>query len=528
MKERPYIYSYNATTDTYKQGLAGQLPSHGSGKTAATYQKYGEIALRYNQTFNKKHNVSAVALGTYTSNSSPGGSYSYIPQVYQALIGRVNYDFQNRYLFEFNIGYNGSNRFAKGHQYQAFPATSIGWILTNEPYFKKNDILTFAKVRGSFGIVGNDKLGSFSYYYLSEYVGGQDYGFGGLSYSEIGTGLLEGSMANPYVTWEKSKKYNLGIETKWFKDHLSINFDLFKEHRTDILLEPQKTIIAAGTSLKAENGGIVDNKGFELQVDYSNRIGQVNYFVTGIYSYARNEVIERMENAQPYSYRYQKGNPIGQHMGYVWDGFFSSYEEIASSPQQFGLSNLKPGDMKYKDINGDGIVDENDQMPIKYNPVPEITYSLQAGISWKGLDVSVLFQGAAHASVYLTGDIAWDNNFGNYYEEHLTRWTPETAATATYPRFMQNALSTHQNYYKSDYWVYDGGYLRLKNVQIGYTLPKKWFRKAGISTVRVYANGYNWCTWDNLKKVDPESPAGTNGYFYPQQKIINFGLNISF
>lgn len=528
VRTQPAVYQNNGD-GTYSAGLQAQLPSHGSGKTAAAYKKYGELALRYNKSFNQKHNVSAVALATYTSNSAPiSGKYTYVAHVYQALIGRVNYDYDNRYLVEFNVGYNGSNRFAKGHQYQAFPAASVGWVLTNEPYYQKNKILSFAKLRGSFGKVGNDKLGSFSYYYLSEYVGGQSYGFGGSSFNSVGAGLLEGSMANPNVTWEKSTKYNVGIDTKWFNNHLSLSADMFKEHRTDILIAPEKKIISAGIAKKAENGAIVDNKGFEIEAEYSNRVGKVDYFLKGIYSYARNKVIERMENNKDYPYLYESGNPIGQHIGYVWDGFFTSYEEIASSPQQFGLTNLQPGDMKYKDINQDGLVDQNDQMPIKYSPIPEITYSLHAGIAWKGLDISVLFQGAAHGSVYLTGDVAWDHAAGNYYQEHLNRWTPETAATATYPRFGLKADGNHQNYYKSDYWLHDGDYLRLKNAQIGYTLPKKWFTKLKISKVRVYANGYNLYTWDSLKKVDPESPAGTNGYFYPQQKNINFGANVTF
>ncbi len=169
---------------------------------------------------------------------------------------------------------------------------------------------------------------------------------------------------------------------------------------------------------------------------------------------------------------YSTGNPIGQFIGYQFDGFFQSYEEIAASPQQFGLSNLAPGDMKYKDLNQDGIIDQNDQSPIGFSPVPELTFSLQFGFDYKGVDFSAMFQGAARNSVYMVGDLGWDNSWGNYYDSHINRWTPETAATATYPRFLQKSNGNDQNYFLSDFWLLNGDYIRLKNVQLGYSLPR--------------------------------------------------------
>ncbi len=531
MIERPYVYSYNSLNDTYTEGLKGVLPKKQSGRAAATYKKYGEIALRYKGTFGEKHNLSAVGLVTYTSKSVPssGNKYSYVPHVYKAAIGRVNYDFDNRYLFEVNLGYNGSNRFAKGHRYQLFPAASVGWVLTNEPYFKENKVLSFLKLRGSYGEVGNDNLGSFNYYYLSTYNNGQSYGFGS-TWQGTSTGKVEGTMANENIKWEVAKKTNVGIETKWFDNRLSINADYFHERRTDILCTPGRYSITSGiSSLSPTNAGIVTNEGYEIEAAWHGKIGQkFNYFLRGVFAYAHNTIKERSEAAQAYPYMYQTGNPIAQFIGYKFDGFFKSYDEIAASPQQFGLANLQPGDIKYKDLNGDGVIDTNDQCPIGFNPVPEVTYSLTAGFSWKGLDVSVMFQGADRASLILTGDLGWDNCFGNYYEEHHGRWTPETASTATYPRFLQSSNGSLQNYYTSDYWLFDSKYLRLKNVQVGYTFPKRWFKGSGISSVRIYANGYNLFTWDNIKKVDPESSNNTNGYFYPQQKIYNFGVNVTF
>lgn len=532
MQWRPYIYSFNPADGTYTQGLGAVMPATGYGRTSATYDKYGEFALRYKHTFGGKHNVSGVVLANYDSESEPNSltEYSYVPHVYQAVIGRVNYDFRNKYLFELNAGYNGSNRFAAGHRYQLFPAVSLGWVVTNEPFLAKSTILNHLKLRGSGGQVGSDKLGSFSYYYKSTYVNGANYSFGVNSIASI-TGLIEGRMANESITWETATKYNLGFDSHWFDSRLTFNADLFKEHRSDILTNPGRYMVTSGINgIAPANIGIVDNKGYELELGWNSKVKNgFSYFVKAIFANAKNKVIQLSEATKPYDYMYATGNSIGQPIGYQFDGFFQSYKEIASSPQQFGLSNLAPGDIKYKDLNNDGLINQNDVSPIGHSPVPEITYSLEVGCTYKNLDFSVMFQGAARSSVYMVSDLGWDNSWGNYYENNINRWTPETAATANYPHFLQKADGGNQNYYLSDFWLTDGDYLRLKNIQIGYTLPQSFLRKTPIQTIRFYANAFNLVTWDKVKKVDPESnPDRNNGYFYPQQKIINFGLDVNF
>ncbi|MCX6326595.1 MAG: TonB-dependent receptor [Bacteroidia bacterium] len=530
MQWRPSIFSYDPVTDYYTLGLAAVLPYTGSGRTSATYNKYMELALRYKQTFASKHNVSAVVLGTYSSVSLPSGEYSYVPQIYQALIGRANYDYDNRYLFEVNMGYNGSNRFAEGHRYQLFPAASAGWILTNEHFIPKMAVLNYAKIRGSYGQVGSDKLGSFSYYYKSTYDNGSSYSFGATQ-NPIVTGLIEGSLANELITWETSTKYNIGFDTRWFDSKLTLNGDIFKEHRTDILTTPNRFLVTSGiTSTAPVNLGIVDNHGYEIELGWDDLIGNdFSYFVKAIYGNSKNTVVEMSEANKPYDYMYSTGQSIGQWIGYKFDGFFQSSDEIASSPQQFGLSNLAPGDIKYKDLNGDGIVNQDDQCPIGYGPLSEITYSLRMGIDYKGFDISIMFQGATHSSIYLVGDLGWDNSWGNYYDNHINHWTPETASTATYPRFLQKSDAKNQNYYLSDFWLIDGDYLRLKNLQVGYSLPKLFLKRISLQEVRFYANAYNLLTWDKVKKVDPETnPESNNGYFYPQQRISNFGMSVTF
>lgn len=545
MQWRPYIYSYNAVSDTYKQGLAGVTRGTGSNRVAATYQTYGELALRYKNIFARKHSVSGVLLGSIQSISQPNGNteYVYVPHVYQNLVGRVNYDYSGRYLVEFNGGYNGSNRFAEGDRYAFFPSGSLGWIPTSEPFFPENDILNFLKIRGSVGKVGNDNLGgSFDYYYVGAYgtetfpINGSSQNPSGYAFGEsTGTaktqGLIELTMAN-LVTWETATKYNVGIETLWFDSNLSFNMDLFKERRVNILTYPERYVLAAGAvGLPPYNLGIVENKGLEMELGWNQTIRDVSYYIKGIYGFNRNKIIEKSEAEKPYSYMYEAGLPINQFMGYQFDGFFSSYEEIAASPQQFGLTNLQPGDMKYKDINGDGIIDENDQTAIGYSTIPEITASVQAGISYKGFDVSVMFQGATRYSVHLTQDVGWDNFFGNYFEEHIGRWTPETASTATYPRFGKGAAEDTNNYYLSDFWLKDGEYIRLKNIMISYTFNKKQLKKTPLSSLKIFANGFNVYTWDKVKKMDPEvgtSTTSARGYIYPQQRQYNIGVNVSF
>ena len=451
-----------------------------------------------------------------------------MPHIYKAAIGRVNYNYMNKYLLELNAGYNGSNRFAKGHRYQMFPAGSIGWVLTEENFMKSaKNILSFAKFRASYGIVGNDNLGNFSYYYLSSYGNGEKYSFGE-SWQAKTTGLVEGSPANLNISWEVSRKLDLGFDTKWARNRLSFSADVFSELRSGILNTPANyTLISGMTGMSPDNIGIILNEGFELEAGYNDKIGDFRYNLGGNISYAHNTILRNGEAEQPYDYMYSVGNSIGQFSGYHVLGFFESYEDIAASPTQFGMANLMPGDVKYADINGDGVVDANDQTKIGFSNVPELTFAWHFGFDWKGIDFSILFQGATRSSIRLYGDLGYDNAWGNYYAEHLGRWTPETAATATYPRLYRKSDETKSNYYASDFWIHDGSYLRLKNVQIGYTFPKSFTRKLKINNLRVYANGYNLFTWDNVVKVDPESP-NTNGYFYPQQIIYNCGLSFNF
>ena len=530
VSERPDLYAYNSLDGSYERGVAASLPSRSSWTSSVTFNGEGKLALRYSHSFNQKHNLQTLLVGNISSRSSAsGGTYAYIPQTYKSLIGRVNYNYENKYLFEVNAGLNGSNRFAKGHRSQLFPATSVGWIFTQEEFMKDfRKILNFGKIRASYGLVGDDGGGSFSYYFLDSYTGGQSYSFGQTWHSRT-AGLQEGTKGNPLVSWEVSNKFDLGMNTKWLGSTLEFNWDFFYNRRRRNLNRWAGYTTTSGTSnVPLENIGSTINRGFEIELNYTHTTpSKFTWYVNSNLSYSRNTVVRSGEADQPYAYLLNRGYSIGQQRGYHALGFFSSYEEIAASPTQFGLSNLMPGDIKYADLNGDGVVNYYDTAVIGYARLPRMSGAITLGARWKSFDTEVMLQGAGLSSVLMTGGLAWDNNAGNYFPEHLERWTPETAASATYPRLNYRSLEQNQNYFNSDFWLKSGAYLRLRNARIGYSLPREYARAVKLSSVRVYISAYNLYTWDYLKKVDPESRY-FSGDVYPQQRIVTGGIQMSF
>lgn len=516
----------------YTRLLADQLPAMKSTRDGAKKRVYAEVMLNYKRTFVEKHTVSGVVLYNYNSLQKPGKaentSYGDIPQIYQGAVARANYDYDGRYLLEVNMGYNGSNRFDKAHRYQLFPAASVGWIATNEAFLKENKVLSLLKVRASIGQVGNDNFGdNFDYYYASTYAGGDDYNFG-LTPNSAGGGLLEGRAGNPNVSWEVATKSNVGIETSWFNSQLTLNADVFYEHRTDILAKSSLVNIVSGISdFAPANIMTVDNKGVELELGWRSKINKLNYSIRGNVAYARNEIKEMGEQNRAYDYLKRTGQSVKQQFLYIADGLYNSWEEIAAGPQQFG--SLQPGDVRYKDINGDGIINDNDIVPWGYSDVPEITGSIRAGISWKGLDINLMFQGATHSTISTSNEIAYE--FINYSsalkDKHMDRWTPETQGSAQYHRITSVANTSDNNFKGSTFYAFDSSYLRLKSVEVGYTFPKKLFKGTPISSLRLYVNGFNLYTWDHIKLLDPESDKST-GAFYPQQRVFNGGVNVVF
>lgn len=501
-----------------------RTPESGYSQNRSTWL---DFSLNYDRSFGA-HNFTGLLLVNRQQKVLAGSSL--IPFVSQGLVSRVTWNWRNKYFAEFNAGFNGTDNFAKNKRYGFFPAGSIGWVISKEAFLENSSVIDYLKLRASYGLTGSDQLGNRRWLFISEYVSGTGYGFGTDQLTAV-AGRQEGAMANPDVTWEKARKLNIGMEVTLWRNLLSANIDVFREKRNDILITrgviPDLLGVSAG-NLTPANMGIVVNRGIELELNHRHRIGKVTYSLRANGSFARNKILFRDEISYPYDYLRSTGQQIGQIFGFTAIGFFNSKEEILNSPRQFG--NLIPGDIKYKDLNGDGIIDNNDKGPIGKSTVPEFLYGISGNASWKNFDISVLFQGAGNYSARFSHEGAWEfYNGAKVMEQHLGRWTPETAATATYPalHYAQNT-NNHQEF--SSFFLKNATYVRLKNVEIGYTFRRLNIGKnTGISSLRVYANGMNLYTWDRMGNgsYDPEAPSG-KGFFYPQLRVVNLGISADF
>ena len=498
--------------------------------------EYFEAALDYQRIFGNRHRVSALLLYNQRKKRMPGLTYS-VPQSLQGLVGRATYAYADRYFAEFNLGYNGSENFPEDLRYGVFPAFSLGWVLTEEPFFPKNDYVTFIKLRGSYGEVGNDKIGGSRFLYLPT-----SYNYGGFVYQFGTEGLdresyksaMEGKIGNPYVTWERAKKKNVGVDIRLFDDKLVIGADYFAENRDNILIK-RSTVpaIVGATDLPAVNMGKVENKGYEIEAHWRSNISKFNYHIDANLSYARNKIIFQDEPNAAYEWMMATGFSVGQLKGYRNDGFYNYDDEVANRPYYSFYSNkVQKGDLKYIDIDGDGKIDQNDRVPIGYNEFPKVSYGFTLGGDWKDLDFSLLFQGASQTAIQQRVMTAWAFNLGfnNTLAEHMNRWSEERFAAGekiTMPRLSADGKNS-PNSEDSDFWVKDASYLRLKNVEIGYTLSVPKLAKIGVKSLRFYVSGNNLLTFTSLKNTDPENPTKNVGAVYPQMKVYNVGLNLRF
>ena len=469
----------------------------------------------------------------------------HVPNAYQGIVGRVTYGYANRYLAEFNMGYNGTENFAKGRRFGFFPAVSAGWVLSEEPFFPKNDYLVYMKFRATYGEVGNDKIGGDRFLYLPSVYGNTSgalsgYNFGSSSNPVYSQMVAEKRLGNPLLTWEKARKLNLGVDVNFFKNHLTVSFDYFKERRNNILSNRNSAPMLIGATLPAYNMGEMENSGFEFDINYRNKIRDFNYWGRFNYSFARNKILFQDEVPEKYAYQMRTGRRVGQFYGLLFDGFYNSWEEINALDRPVSSWNnnrLQPGDMRYVDVNKDGKIDMYDMVPIGYSPTPEIIYGFSFGGSWRGFDFSALFQGADHVSIKYFGRALWPfiNAHNSAKTLILERWTQEryeNGEPINFPRLsMSPSRDTDNNYQDSNFWIRNARYLRLKNVEIGYTLRKNQLKALGLESLRLYVSGTNLFTWTNVIDLDPEAPSkggNTEINTYPLQKIYNIGLNIQF
>ncbi len=493
---------------------------------------YLEAAMEYNNTFGK-HAVGGLLLYTQRKQFYHGLSYPGIPLGYQDYVSRLTYNYAQKYLVEFNMGRNGSENFPENSRFGWFPAVSGGWVVTSEPLVKKligDDFLSYLKLRASYGVVGNDRMGSLRFmYFPSEYLGGGGAIFGEDPVSRAG--YVEGKLGNPNVTWEKAVKQNYAAEFRFFRNRLSLNLDYFIEQRSNILTA-RRTVPShvAAVLQDAYNIGSVENGGYEIELGWNDKIGKSNYWVRGNYSFARNKILfmDEAYNSQ-YPLLNQTGQRVGEVFGYTFMGFFNSQDDINKWPRQFNM-NQRPGDVKYADITGDGIVDVNDRSPIMNPSFPEINYGFSGGFSIKNFDFSFLFQGAANMSMSFGFNALLPfSAFGSAMGFIKDRWyaaSPDNNVNAKIPRLTLNYADL-TNYYNSSLWIRDASYLRLRNVQVSYHLDAAFLKKIGANSMNIFASGQNLLTWDSLKFIDPENVA-SGSMSYPQLKVFNFGINLQF
>lgn len=502
------------------------------GKNRTTYAEFG---LNYSRSFGS-HTATGLLLYNQSKRFDPTLPFL-VPNGYQGLVGRITYDYKSRYMAEVNLGYNGTENFAPGKRFGFFPAYSVGWIPSEEAFFPKNDVLSFLKVRGSYGEVGNDKIGGERFLYRpTSYVYSGSYYWGevGSSYNSY-PASQEGKIGNPDLTWERAKKTDVGLELGLWRDKIRITVDWFNESRNNILANKGTVPNIVGANLPAYNLGEMRNSGFDGEITYNHTAGSFNYWFKGNFTYAHNEVVFQDEVTRPFSYQYRTGQRFGQQFGLIARGFYNTWEEVNESSRPVYMWNnnkVQPGDIKYKDVNGDGLINQDDQVPIGYSDFPEKILGVSFGGDFKGFDFSILFQGATNVSVF-----ASRRSMRGFYEDTgasldllNNTWTQERYEQGLPIKYPRLSVISDMNYQRSTFWQEDASYIRLKNAEIGYTFSSNFQKKAGIKSARIYINGTNLITWDKMfPGEDPEfPPVGANTEPYPLTRIVNAGLNINF
>ncbi|HET8828069.1 MAG TPA: SusC/RagA family TonB-linked outer membrane protein [Pelobium sp.] len=476
--------------------------------------------LEYNKVFG---NSKVYASSMYYQDKFDADA-SAAPFARQNIMGRLNYSFKNKYFTEFSYAYSGSESFPENNRFGFFPSIAAGWVLTEEGFLKNSTNINFLKLRGSVGLTGSDKAGnSGRFIYNQFYVGSGTYLLGNNLSNTQGT-FGQGALANPDVTYEKALKYDLGFDAILFKS-LNLSANYFYEARKDIFLNPNNFIPAIiGTNFYNVNRGQTQNSGVELQLNYNGKINNFGYNVGGNISYAKNKIIDIAEPIREDTYLYAKGNPIGQPFVLQANGFFKDEADIQNSPQQL-FGEVRPGDVKYKDQNNDGFIDDNDRIPVG-NPVyPNTWYGFNAGFNVKGFDFNVLFQGAAGRDVFIFGNVVpFINNIKPTQWLKDNYWTPERGDNALFPR-LTTEINTN-NYLPSTLWQRSGDFLRLRNVELGYSLPQNILKKIKVSNARLYISGNNLFTSDNINEVNVD-PEILNGLSHPSLKSYNVGLSIT-
>jgi TonB-linked SusC/RagA family outer membrane protein len=534
-------------------------PSYWSDWYNGKWRKiYTEASLNYFRKFGL-HDVGGLALFNMEKKHDPNLEYN-LPHAYLGLVGRVTYAYSKRYLAEFNMGYNGSENFPEGQRFGFLPAYSLGWVASNEPFFPKNKLVSYLKIRGSVGKVGNDNIGGSRYLYLPdvwEYGGG--YNFGDLDNRYFIKGAHEGTIGNPNVTWETATKSNIGFESRLFSEKLSFSYDFFHEYRTDILSYRGTVPAIVQASLPAYNLGEVKNWGHEIEFSWRSKIGKFDYWVKGNASTNQNIILFRDEAIVPgLEYQAQTGRPVGQRSLLISEGLYTSWAELYETDGNgrpvlanpvlaknskgetylntdgtpvyqkdlgFGGAVLQPGEIRLRDVNEDGVIDAKDYARTGKTNIPELTYGVSFGFKYMGFDFSALFQGVEGVARFVqTSECMHFASNYSLQEVDRYRFTEERYAAGErieFPIAAYNKSAVNNTFFHKD-----ASYIRLKNMEIGYTLQPAFLKQIGIRSARVYANGSNLLTWGaNSIWGDPENLGNTG---YPITRTFNVGLNFNF
>ena len=442
--------------------------------------------------------------------------------------GRVAYNLKSKYLLEFLWRYDGSDRFPAATRYGFFPGVMAGWILSEEKFMNSLNFVNFLKLRGSWGQMGNDQVNlpnsntAATYQYLSTY-GFRSYILGDAEQKT----LFETRLPNENITWEVASNANLGLEGQLFNGKINFEFDVFSNNRSKILWFKNASVPqSTGITLPAQNIGEVSNKGFDLTLGYNGKIGRDFTFTVGVNGgYAKNKIEFWDEAPGAPEWQRTTGRPMNTYMSYLYDGVFKDQADIDARKVDYTaiVKVIRPGDMKYKDYNDDGKITPDDQVRTDFTQLPMFQGGINISARYKDFDLTILFQGAAGAKQYVSaGEMG---NIGNYLLDiYENRWTIDNPSSE-HPRIANRSDQYYSN--NNTYWLRSSDYIRLKNFEIGYSLPEKWGKKVGIKNLRVYASGINIFTIDKLKVFDPET-ANSQGSYYPQSKIINFGANVKF
>ncbi|WP_223151594.1 SusC/RagA family TonB-linked outer membrane protein [Chitinophaga varians] len=490
---------------------------------------YNELAVNYNRSF-RKHDVSGMLLYNKSdkANTYASSLETSLPYRFQGLAGRFTYGYNNKYFAELNFGYNGAENFYPDRRYGFFPSAGLGWVLSEEKFFKPlKDYVQLFKVRFSHGLVGNSNIDGRRFAYLATVANTGDYYFG-KNMDQKFTGKEIGEYAVD-VQWETSKKTNLGFDIQVLDESLALQVDLFKEYRSGIFLR-RKSLPGYIGMINAPFGnvGIIDNKGIDASVTYNRHFGELSVQLLGNFTYNKNEVIENDDPAWKYPWLERKGHKVDQRFGYIALGLFESDEEVRNAPRQPG--DVRAGDIRYKDINGDGVIDSYDQVPIGYGDIPEIIYGFGFTLGYKSVSLSALFQGAAHVDVLLSGEgtMPFQQGLarGNLFSNITDRWTEENPRQDVfYPRLMAGSLN--DNYAASSWWVKRSDYLRLKTLQFSYSLPQRLMKRIGFKSSSIFLQGVNLLTFSPFKLWDVEVGNG-RGAAYSSNKSYTVGVAVNF